>query len=173
MWRKIRRINYAKLLAAGVILKLASFIFFSSLISGCKSFDKINVGDIQEVKIEGIAGQNVFLEFKVPIENVSGLNVKIHEVDLNVKVNNTYLGKVTNIEKLKIIKKSNEVYTVKLKLKIAGLFGALNSLKVFNEEKGEINLTGEIKAKFMGLNKKIEVNETQTVDFSGYKDNFF
>jgi len=173
MWRKIRGINYAKLLAAGVILKLASFIFFSSLISGCKSFDKINVGDIQEVKIEGIAGQNVFLEFKIPIENVSALNVKINEVNLNVKVNDTYLGKVTNIEKLKIIKKSNEIYTIKLKLKIAGLFGALNSIKVFNEKNGELNITGEIKAKFIGLNKKIEVNETQIVDFSSYKDSIF
>ncbi|MFC2138629.1 hypothetical protein ACFLTE_10670 [Bacteroidota bacterium] len=173
MWRKIKGISYAKLFAAGIIFKLASFLLFSSLITGCKSFDKINVGDIQEVKVEGITGQNVFLEFKIPIENVSGLNVKINDVNLNVRVNDTYLGKVNNVEKIKIIKKSNEVYTIKLKLKIAGLFGALNSLKVFNAESGELNLTGEIKAKIMGLNKKIEVNETQIVEFSSYKDSLF
>ncbi len=169
MIRKIRKVNYAKLLVLGIVLKTVSFLFFSSMITGCKSFDKINIGDIQEVKVDGIAGQTVFLEFKVPIENVSSLNVRITEVDLNVKVNGTFLGKVTNIEKVKIIRKSNEIYSIKLKLKIAGLFGALNSMKVLNSESGELNLEGEIKAKIMGFNKRIEVSESQTVDFSSYK----
>ena len=168
MFGKGRVLNYSKIVATGIMIKIISFFIIASGFSGCKSFDKIAIGDIQEVSVNGIAGQTVYLEFKIPIENISRLNVKITEVNLKVNINGTYIGKVTNVDKIKIEKKSNEVYSINLKLKIAGLFGALNTLKVFKEDEGELNLEGVILAKLMGLKKVIEINETQTVDFSGY-----
>ncbi|MBN2520876.1 MAG: DUF3244 domain-containing protein [Bacteroidales bacterium] len=170
---KIKDLDYKEYLTYGLLLKVMSFIIFTSFFSGCKSFDKINIGEIQEVKVNGIAGQTVYLEFKVPIENVSKLNIKITDVDMRVEINDTYIGQVSNIEKIKISKKSNEVYDIKLKLKIAGLFGAFNALKVLNDDKGNLYLNGDIKAKLMGINKTIEIDEKQEVDFSGYKNNLF
>lgn len=170
-FRTIKKKDYKKFIVFGIVLKIVSFILFSSILSGCNSFDKVQIGEIQEVKVNGITGQNIFLEFKVPIENLSKLNIKISEVNIKAKVNGTYIGKVSNIEKMKITKKSNNVYSVKMKLKVAGLFGALNTLKILkNNNSAEVTLDGSIRAKFFGLNKKIAISEKQTVDLSNFKN---
>lgn len=148
----------------------AFVIVFFIIICSCKSLDKIEIGDIQDVKINGIAGQTVFLEFSAPIKNNSGMNIKITGVNLDVKVDDVYIGKVNNLEIIKIGKKTQEVYTFKLKLKIAGLFGVFNVMKVFKADTGMLNLTGDIKVKIMGMNKKIEVNEIQEINFAEFKN---
>src|SRR3989304_10373602 len=107
---KFKKLKIKEMITYGIILKVISFIIFTLIMSGCKSFDKIVIGDIQEVKVNGIAGQTVYLEFRVPIENISKLNVKISDIDLKVNINGTYIGKVSNIEKIKISKKSSDIY---------------------------------------------------------------
>ncbi|MBN2519833.1 MAG: hypothetical protein JXB17_04950 [Bacteroidales bacterium] len=163
--------NYINQIINNNFKKPLIFLFISVLvINACKLDEKIIIGDIQEVKIEGIAGQNVFLNFTVPVENNSGMSIKITQVDLDVKVDDVFLGKVSNLENIKIEKKSQNTYTFKLKLKINGIFGVINVMKVFNADKGKLMLSGEIKIKSVGMYKKIRIDEVQEINFSEFKN---
>ena len=145
-------------------LLLIVFVSFL-LLSSCRSFKDISFGEIQGVELNSFAGNIAHLSLFVPVENPRGIGFRIQQMDLKLYYEGDYLGHVTNAEKIKIPRKSTDLYEIKLKVELPGIFGAMRALKFLKNPGGTIKLAGEVKVKYLLLlGKTIEIKETHTLD---------
>lgn len=147
-------------------------ILFTGLIlsmSGCRSFKNVRIGDIQSIRIEKVSMQQVHFNLQVPIENPKRIPFRIVDMDLKLAFDGRYLGKVSNLDTIKVSGKSREIHDVNMRLQLPGLVGALNAISVLKEDAGNLSLTGDLKIKYLWLaGKQIEVEESQYVDMKGW-----
>lgn len=151
------------------LLYLILYISIIISLGSCKTSDKIKIGDIQKVEMAGMAGSSIFLDVTLPIENSSNTTFRIVNMFLKLKANGEYIGDITNTKDIKILKHSELVYTIRLKLKIEGLFGIFNAAKLLNGKNVYMEFSGEVKAKALGMTKRIEINEAKQINLSDEK----
>ncbi len=141
-------------------------ITLAFLLKSCTLFHSVEVGEVQSINFTRFGNQKVTFELLIPIENRNFLNFKIKDVDLDVIVNNEYLGKITNVEEVLVFNRSNESYTFPLDIEYTGtniLKGALTLFSFFLERKAEVRIAGFIRVKSFLFSKKIDVDERSIV----------
>ncbi len=135
------------------------------MLSSCQSMKEVHIGNIEGFKIDGMAGQQVFVTLKVPVENQRLTGFRIVEMDFKAHLNDVYIGKVTNREKIKVKGHSKQTYDLPLKIKLPGLFGALGAMAALKSGKGDLALEGEMKLRYcLMLPKTIQVKETHSIN---------
>jgi len=122
--------------------------------------EKIIIGDIKDIKLNGIVGDMIYIEVNTPIINKSNLNIKIINIDLNIQVNENSLGKLRNLDDITIPKHSDQNYQIRMKLQLDGFSGIMNVMNLLSSKKKNIHISGQVKAKAAGINKKIIVDQT-------------
>ena len=103
------------------MIKNSLYIILLLLLSSCADFKDIEVGEPEDIKIKGIRDNVVRLGVKIPVKNPSSFNFRIKEINLKTSVNNQYLGRIVSDNIIVIPAKSNEIYNLNLKLKIANI----------------------------------------------------
>jgi LEA14-like dessication related protein len=122
--------------------------------------EKVIIGDIKDIKLNGIVGDMIYIEVNTPIINKSNLNIKIINIDLNIQVNENSLGKLRNLDDITIPKHSDQNYQIRMKLQLDGFSGIMNVMNLLSSKKKNIHISGQVKAKAAGINKKIIVDQT-------------
>lgn len=140
--------------------------FLTLFLNSCALFHSVEVGEVQGINFEKFGNQKVTFELLIPIENKNLLNFRIREVNLDVIVNNEYLGKITNVDDILIFQKSNQIYSFPLDIEYTGtniLRGALTLFSLFLERKADVRISGFIRVRSFLFSKKIEVDERSIV----------
>ena len=137
------------------------------LLSSCSIGDNINVGNPNEITIDGVEGNNLKFTVSVPITNTNTFKVKIKEINLDARVNGKYLGVVTGDSKIVIPPNTKAFYDVDLNLEIKNIvLGATTIYKMSkNEDYPDLDLEGEIKASALLMVKKIKVKEENIFNY--------
>tara|TARA_R110000737_G_scaffold50259_1_gene71214 strand:- start:1365 stop:1763 length:399 start_codon:yes stop_codon:yes gene_type:complete len=119
------------------------------------SFGKIN--------IESFEGSTADVNVDVELENENFFGIKIKPSTLDVYVEDEYVGKAILKEKVKIIRKSTQTYNAKIKL--VGEDGILRkAIKYALKKDLKIRITGFVKGSVYGIPKKVQIDETKTID---------
>lgn len=131
---------------------------------GCTEVQDAEIGDIEGLKVSNISGNSVTLEMLVPIHNPNSFRFKITNIDLDVEINGSVVGNISNNNKIVVPAKSYHKHKIKLdvKLKDALQGGAV----IFNTLMGrsqKLTLKGFIKARAFVITKKIEVEKTKEI----------
>jgi LEA14-like dessication related protein len=135
------------------------FLLFSS----CIELQEVNVVSFGKVKLETIDGNMAKVNVDVELANANFFGIKIRPSVLDVYVEEEYIGKVYLLEKVKIKKKSTQVYNAKIQLE--GEEGILRKVIKYSLKKElKIRLSGNVKGSVYGIPKKVKVNETKTID---------
>jgi LEA14-like dessication related protein len=140
------------------------FVFF--LMNSCNVFESIEVGEVQGINFTKIDDRKISFEVLIPIENPNGFSFKITAVDLDVIVNNEYLGKIKNVGNLLIHKQSDEIYNFPLDVEYSGsniLKGAFTLFSLFLDRKAEVKISGFIEVRSFWVTKKLDVDEQSVV----------
>lgn len=140
-------------------------IFIFSLIS-CNFIEGIQIGEVQGINLTKFDSKKVSFEVLIPIENPNRFNFKITEVDLDVIVNNEYLGKIKNVGDVVINQQSDEIYNFPLDVEYSGsniLKGAFTLFSLFLDRKADVRISGFIKTKSFWFTKKLHVDEQSVV----------
>ena len=143
-------------------------ILFSSifLLSSCdvKEVELVNIDSFNIVSIEK---EDITIDVVAQIKNPNNFSFSITKVDLDIKFNNYFLGKINEIKKVSIKKNSNElqhlIFTFKLKDVMKGTIVFLPAL-LTNQANIEIN--GYVKASSFLMSKKIKVNYNKKTKIS-------
>ena len=141
-------------------------LFIFLLMNSCNIFESIEVGEVQGINFTKIDEGKVSFEVLIPIENPNGFNLKITGVDLDVIVNNEYLGKIKNVGDVLIHQQSDEVYNFPLDVEYSGsniLKGAFNLFSLFLDRKADVRISGFIIVKSFWFSKKLVVDEQSVV----------
>ncbi len=141
-------------IAAGLIF-LASCTFYEPEFRGGES-----------VSIQKIEGKSVKLRAGAKVYNGNGYAIKVKPSTLDVYVNDDYMGKIHLDEKFKMKAKQETQVDAPLTATLAD--GVL--MKIMQMGGGgpiTVRLKGKVKAGVWFISKKIDVNESRTLDGLG------
>lgn len=136
-------------------------------ISSCK-FIEPEVSGYSNFKFGKLEGKTLHVSFDATVNNANGYGFKVKKGKLNVSINNLELGVIDLDKKIKVKRKSENVYTVPLQLSLSD--GALFRIpKLLNAEKFELKLDGNVRGSVMGFGKNFEVHETHSLSSGDIK----
>ena len=123
---------------------------------------------LRPVEFIGISGFNVTevkkeyvqLEVLAKIKNPNSFQFKIVDSDLHLKVNHADLGPVENLNKVIIPGNSEQNHKFVFKVQMGKLKSQILQLvSSFLHQKFDIELTGDIKVRWLIFSKRIPINE--------------
>lgn len=135
-----------------------------SLLSSCSVYKQVDIGGVNNVDFKGMVDNKVSLKLNVSVENPNSYKLKITEMDLDVTLNGSYLGKMKNSEEIIIPKKSNDVQIFPVDIHVKNMFGSMGLFyKLRKKGDVEMLIEGTIKVKALMRTKTIKVSEKQTI----------
>jgi LEA14-like dessication related protein len=144
-----------------VLIIAISFVF-----TACTSLEEVKVGDIKEVKIENMNSQSLNIALKVTIDNPNRASITLTNADLTVNNGTTVMGKIKQIDDLKIEGKSKKEYQVKASVELTNSIATLASAFSFlTGKKPDYRIIGTMKAKSFWISKKIDINQSIPLNF--------
>ena len=147
-------------------MKLLQLFLLISMLSAvsCANLENIEVGEIEDVNIGKFGGKTVEFEVILPIENPSSFRFRIVNVDLDVYINEKYMGKISNVDHVLIPSKSTELYTFPLKVEFSDILkGALSVFNMYLDRQAEVMIRGKISVRSFPVTRRINVDEKTLV----------
>lgn len=149
-------------------IRIIVLILFASILvggSGCSGYKNLVVGEVQEVRFSTFEKGNLGLELDIPVENPSGMNFKISEVNILVLLNDLQVGTITSSEEILIEKHSEKVYTFPLDVNISGLSGGAKLLlSVLGKGNASIETNGYLKVRKCMIGTKIPIHSKDNLN---------
>ncbi|OFX17676.1 MAG: hypothetical protein A2033_09360 [Bacteroidetes bacterium GWA2_31_9] len=134
-------------------------LLFTTTLISCED-KEVQIGDIEGVKVVEMTKSKVTLELMIPINNPNNTKFKVTNIDLDINLNGTDLGKVKELKNIKIPANSNETHSFLVEVEFSKILaGGLNILgSLMNKGKTKVKLKGKIHVKSFMLGKTIDVN---------------
>lgn len=139
-------------------------LMISATCLSCAGFENIEVGEIEDVNLSRVAGRTIEFEVMMPIENPSGFRFRIADVDLDVYINNEYIGKISNVENVSVPSRSSDLYTFPLRVEFSNILkGAISMYSFFLDREAEIVVQGKLSVRSFPFRRSILVDERTTL----------
>lgn len=131
-------------------------------LSSC-TFKEVEFKKIESFKLLNTDNKGATVELYIVLKNPNKMSITVSDVDMDVKVNQTNVGKIKLTEKVKIAANSEKAnrFVVKAGYADMAVGGFSSLLSIIMSKKVNITCSGNIKAKAMGVSK------TMPVDFKG------
>lgn len=137
------------------------------LLSAC-NFEEPDFSNFGSFKLKEFEGKHIEAEFNVDCDNPNGFGFKMKKALIDVSVGDMVIGKITLDEKIKILRKSKNTYTVPLSIDLEdGILIRLMQLSLKKEV--VLKFQGKVRGSVWGIGKSFDVNETRTIDGSMLK----
>jgi LEA14-like dessication related protein len=145
------------------LLHLLLLVFILSSVS-CANLENIEVGEIEDVNIGKFGGKTVEFEVLLPIENPSSFRFRIVDVDLDVYINEKFMGEIRNVDHILIPSRSSQLYTFPLKVEFSDILeGALSVFSMYLDRQAEVVVRGKIRVRSFPITRRIMVDEKTLV----------
>ena len=146
------------------IFKLSLLFSLVLLLQSCIVFKDLSYKGIDSYKVEEISTKGLKLSMSVKIENPNWFNIKAKGGEIDVKLGGNSLGKFSLIDEIILPKNSDGVVRVRIESKFkslldGGIIGIMSMLRSGGQT--EIELKGYIKARALGLVKKIPISSKE------------
>ena len=126
-------------------LRLPLLLSLLLLFTGCFSYKHVQLHDITNVKVEKMDAKGIALRVDALIENPNGYKIHVLDPDVDLYLNDKFIGKGLLDTALVLEKKKSRVYSIPLHADLHGgsllmmlLTGALNSDDVKLGAKGTV-----------------------------------
>lgn len=113
-------------------------------------------------QIDKVSGTEIILKANIVFYNPNKIKAKLKALDLDIKFNNKFIGKVIQVDIVKINGNSSFDVPIRIKfdLKESG-FNLNNVMGLISNKKFMVELSGYLKAKVFLMPYKIKINEKQ------------
>jgi LEA14-like dessication related protein len=154
-----------------VIQKLLLFVVLITptlLLSGC-DFEEINFKGIEKFELLDQKDDQIKLKLMMRVENLNKFNIILKNSDLDLSLNDTYIGKATIDAPVKLKKKSEAAYPVVLNIKgkdvlkkTMGMMGTILSGPI------KFSAKGKVTGKAYGISKAMDVAFTEKLNLADF-----
>ena len=140
--------------------RLVILTFLALIFTACSGLEDIDVGEIEDVRLSRFAERSVEFVVLMPIDNPTSFRFRIINVDLDVYINNEYIGKISNVDNVLIPSRSHELYSFPLKVEFSSILrGALSMYNFFIDRQAEVIVKGKISVRSFPFTRRIVVEE--------------
>jgi LEA14-like dessication related protein len=141
-------------------------LFFLSIlfliVTSCANFEEPEFISSDGVKMGEMEGKKISLTADVKVSNPNWFSIKIKPSNLDVYIENQYMGKIYLEKKVKMKAKKESTLSMELRAELAD--GAMiTALKYANKENVKVHLIGKVKGGVWIFSKKIAIDETKTI----------
>lgn len=140
--------------------KLSCFFALIFTLLSCE-FKDIEFLGLENVKLDKMDGQELNLDLLFKIKNENAFKIKVKPSKLKVFVEDKEMGIVHLDKKIVFKKRSESVYSTKLRVDLADGY-LLKLLSFASKKEFKIRFEGKVKGGIYFLSKKFEINETRT-----------
>ncbi len=141
---------------------LLAIIGFALLVTSCTFYEPEFRGG-ESIKVEQIDGRDIKLRAGGKVYNGNGYAIKVKPSTLDVYIDDEYLGKVHLDKKVKMKAKQETLIDAPLTATLAE--GAMfRAMRLAGQKNVTVRLKGKVRAGVWFLGKKIDVNESRTLD---------
>lgn len=135
------------------------------LLLSCKGVEDIEFTGIDHFTLTGIEKNTVTFTAGVGVHNPSTVSFRISEVNLKTSIDGSFLGTLSTPEKVKVIARTDSVYTMQFSLELANLMASATTLYGLSRKKQvDVHMQGYVKARSWLTTRKVDVNEEQRID---------
>lgn len=136
--------------------------FLTLVLSSCTSYQSVTIDNIENVKFRSLEDNVVKLDIYAKINNPNKKDIHISDININVRSDNTDLGKIQKIDKIVLAKNTSDVYRFQIESEIDDLIGgAMKIIKLSKSKNIELHFEGYIIARAGVYRKKIEIDQTE------------
>lgn len=152
--------NYHKLIKHPTTLILGLMI----LLSGCRSFQPVEVGRPSDLKVASLSGSKVNLAISVPIKNPNIYRITVTRIQADAYINNAKAGKITSNDKIRLEARSNKVHDLQLAINFSNLLGSdLNVLDILRENRVDLSIDGTLTTRSFLYSKEVPFRQKKTL----------
>jgi LEA14-like dessication related protein len=145
-------------------IKIISLILAVFILASCSIYKSVDIGDVNNVDFKGMKDNKFILNLAVPISNTNGYKIKIKSMDLDLKINGSYIGKMTIENEIVVPPKSDEVQEFPIVIVVRNPLASMATMyKMRNSKSFDMEMEGTIKVKALLKSKTIKVSEKQRV----------
>ncbi len=154
-----------------VIQKLLLFVFLISpilLLNSCE-FEEINFKGIEKFELLDQKEDQIKLKLMMRVENLNKFNIILKNSDLDLSLNDTYIGKATIDAPVKLKKKAEAAYPVVLNIKgkdvlkkTMGMLGTILSGPI------KFSAKGKVTGRAYGISKAMDVAFSEKLNLADF-----
>lgn len=144
-----------------VLLLLGASLMFAR----CEVYEDLDVEEVEGVQIGKIANGVLDLKITASIANPNPYGIKLKETDLEVYLDDNFMGTAHLNDPVKLLRKQTKSYTFDVQVAIEK--GAMAKMLVLSlKQELSLKVKGNIKASVMGINKTLAVSKTKNIGSS-------
>ncbi len=134
-------------------------LVFSVLCSGCLKTEDIQLKSIKNVTYQDFKGNSLTLEAVAVIDNPNRMKVKIKDANLDLLLNDKKVGRITQIEQIELLARTEKDYNVQLSVELTDLMSNLPALyRVLMNETANFQLSGSVQVSSFLYKKTFNVD---------------
>lgn len=136
------------------------------LAPGCLTYKEVSFHGITGVQLARVDAKGLALNAQVVLENPNGYNIHVADPDVDVFLNELYLGKATINSKLTLVRKHTDTYNVPLLVDFSQQGGSpLTALMgAAMAGKATLKVKGHVRGGISLLRKKIPFEKEHVID---------
>ena len=140
---------------------LVALLFVPLMLTGCLSYDDIQVLNVKDVSYEELKGTTLRLSFVATVNNPNYYSVKVKNAKMNLHLQDRVLGNVTQIEHIEIKGRTKKDYKIHISVEIKDMLSSVLSLsRVLMNDPSSLSLSGTVQAKtFFTPTKTIKIDQ--------------
>jgi LEA14-like dessication related protein len=146
------------------ISSIQILILLSLLISSCRDLKETTVTGIDRFFINKINTEGIDADLSLKIKNTNSFGFSIYPSEFDIIYNGMHLGKAKLNKRVHIDGNTERVYSFNLKSNLSDL-NIFDVLQLLNaENRGKIEIKGDLKAGKFFVKKKFDVNFSDKVE---------
>jgi len=152
-----------------ILIRFSWILVIAITLQSCFEYEEVDFKGVENFKVEEQNGDKMVVRLDLRVFNPNKYNITIKKTNLDVLLNGKYIGKTSMKENIKIKKKKEDVYPVRLVMNKKDLMkGAMGSLGGLFGGSVKLGVKGNVKAKAYGIGKKFPVEFEQPVSLGGF-----
>jgi len=116
--------------------------------------------ELKDISYEELKGSTLRLAITATVDNPNAYKVQITNANMDLRLKDRVLGKVTQIEQIELLGRTQKDYTIRISIELKDILSnAMSIYRIFqNDDTKDLNLTGTVKVKALSYSKTIKVD---------------
>lgn len=151
------------------LLQFSWVILIALLFQSCFEYEDVDFKGMESYKVEEQNGDHVVVRLDLRVHNPNKYNITIKKTKLDVSINGKKIGQTEMKDDIKLKKKTEAVYPVRLKMNKGDIMrGAMSSLGGLFGGSVKVGVKGNVKAKAYGIGKKFPLEFEEPVNMKDF-----
>lgn len=144
-------------------MRLLSYLVLALLFASCSRYQDVVLHEITDAELISMNAKSIALRIDARIENPNGFRIHVEEPDVDLFLNDRYIGKALLDSALVIDKKATAVYPVYMHADLAG--GPLVAMLITSALSGEVKVgaKGSAAGRSGALKKRFPFEVSQVI----------